>query len=49
MAAVNPLSIGAAPIDANIAYGIGPHETIAILRAIKAAGAIQSDIAVEVM
>ena len=24
MAAVNPLSIGAAPVGANIAYGIGP-------------------------
>jgi flagellar basal body P-ring protein FlgI len=49
MAAVNPLSIGATPIDANVAHGIGPRDMTAILQTIKAAGAIQGDIRSEVM
>ena len=46
MASVNPLSIGAMPVGANAAYGIGPRDLISILQAIKAAGAIQADIEV---
>jgi len=49
MSAMNPLSIGAASNVANNACGIEPRDMIAILQAIKAAGAIQVDIGSEVM